>query len=217
MRCESRKGVNVEVRLRGCSPASAWRRSAWDTPGALQRFSLLFVVGALLVVVACGGDEGVGREGTKTAAVERAERRSFDGAPPVIPHEPFSAGCVSCHNSEGVAVPDVGFSPPSPHEETAGMSAISRCRQCHVFRQSDTLFVENTFVGLRQDLRTGRRLNLLAPPVIPHQVLMRENCAACHAGPAAREEILTSHPDRVRCRQCHLEQLTTGEFAASGP
>ena len=170
----------------------------------------------LLVLVACGGGDGVpvpDHEGAvKTAALERAERRAYDGAPPVIPHENFSITCTECHNLEGVAVEGTGFSPPSPHEVTRGMSAISRCRQCHVFRETETLFVDNSFVGLRQDLRRGRRLYDGAPPVIPHKILMRENCRACHAGPAAREEIRTSHPERARCRQCHVEQTTNAVF-----
>lgn len=148
----------------------------------------------------------------KTAALERAERRLFDGAPPVIPHVPFGMACVACHNRDGVAVPDVGFAPASPHVETAGMSGASHCQQCHVWRGTDEVFSANEFVALRQDLRTGRRLNTLAPPVVPHAVFMRENCIACHSGAAAREEIRTSHPERVRCRQCHLEQRTAGEF-----
>ena len=44
---------------------------------------------------------------------------------------------------------------------------------------------------VRQDLRQGKRLNALAPPPIPHKPFMRENCVACHSGPAAREEIRT--------------------------
>lgn len=148
----------------------------------------------------------------KTAATERALRRGYDGAPPVIPHEDFGSTCTDCHNKEGVSVPGIGFSPPSPHEATAGMSAISRCRQCHVFRQTETVFVESRFVGLHQDLRHGRRLNPEAPPVMPHPVFMRENCLACHSGPAAREEIRTTHPERARCRQCHVEQVTTSTF-----
>ncbi|MCB1057222.1 MAG: hypothetical protein KDD11_17105 [Acidobacteria bacterium] len=146
----------------------------------------------------------------------RAERRLFDGAPPVIPHQPFGAPCISCHNLEGKAVEGVGFAPPSPHELTGGMSALSRCQQCHVFQVTDQPWVDNTFVGLRQDLRQGTRLYDGAPPVIPHQLLMRDNCLACHAGPAAREEIRTSHPERIRCRQCHVAQTTTSEFRPPG-
>jgi cytochrome c-type protein NapB len=44
---------------------------------------------------------------------------------------------------------------------------------------------------------------------------MRENCAACHTGPAAREEIRTSHPERTRCRQCHVP-VTTREIFTHG-
>ena len=168
-------------------------------------------------IAGCAAQDGSDPTATKSDAAVRAERRLFDGAPPVIPHEPFSAGCVSCHNIEGVAVEGVGFSPPSPHEQTSGMSAMSRCRQCHVFRQGADQFVANSFVGLRQDLRAGRRLNRLSPPVIPHQVQMRENCAACHTGPAAREAIRTTHPERVRCRQCHVEQVADGLFRPAGP
>ncbi len=95
------------------------------------------------------------------------------------------------------------------------MSAMSRCGQCHVFRSTDTLFADNDFAGLAQDLRRGKRLHDLAPPVVPHKVFMRENCVACHTGPAAREEIRTTHPERVRCRQCHVEQRSTETFVES--
>ncbi len=148
----------------------------------------------------------------KTSAQDRAQRRAYDGAPPVIPHETFPSPCTECHNERGIQVNGVGFSPPSPHELTAGMSATSRCVQCHVFKTTAGEFRTSSFAGLQQDLRHGRRLNSLAPPVIPHLVLMRENCFACHDGAAAREEIRTSHPERERCRQCHLEQKTTTAF-----
>jgi cytochrome c-type protein NapB len=152
---------------------------------------------------------------TKTAALQRAERRLYDGAPPVIPHEEQSATCTSCHNQEGMSVAGLGFAPPSPHSETAGLGEVRYCRQCHLFQRvadPGDVFVANTFVGLSQDLRHGRRLNPLAPPVIPHRVFMRENCVACHSGPAAREEIRTSHPERMNCRQCHVEQVTSDTF-----
>ena len=92
------------------------------------------------------------------------------------------------------------------------MSALSRCTQCHVYQASDDVFVASEYVEFRQDLRKGRRLNPIAPPVIPHQIQMRENCLACHSGPAAREEIRTSHPERKRCSQCHVPATTVEEF-----
>lgn len=149
----------------------------------------------------------------KSTPRTRAARRAYDGAPPAIPHENFGMVCTACHNAQGMDLAEIGFAPPSPHEATQGMSSLSRCRQCHVFTRTEGLFVENEFVGLRQDLRRGKRLNPFAPPTIPHKTFMRENCLACHSGPAAREEIRTSHPERALCRQCHVAVTTTASFA----
>ena len=169
----------------------------------------------LLGSTACGPSDKIpvpGREGAeKTMASSRAQRRAFDGAPAVVPHEDFG-DCTSCHDLEGVEIPDVGFAPAYPHERTEGMGRTARCRQCHVFRLTDERFVENGFVALRQDLRGGARAQLGAPPVIPHHTFMRENCAGCHDGPAAREEVRTSHPERTRCRQCHVPAVTRATF-----
>jgi cytochrome c-type protein NapB len=114
-----------------------------------------------------------------------------------------------------MAVADVGFAPPAPHLATRGMEAGARCEQCHVYRRSDDVWRESRFEGLAQDLRHGRRLTVTAPPVMPHAAFMRENCLACHGGPAAREEIRTSHPERARCRQCHVERQTSAVFASA--
>jgi len=174
----------------------------------------------VLLLAACGAESGKGeiavpgREGaSKTVAALRAQRRLFDGAPPVIPHVDFGSTCTTCHNETGMAVPNVGFAPPMPHVATKGMSAISNCRQCHVEQRADEPFRETNFVGLRQDLRRGKRLFEGAPPVLPHPIFMRENCLACHTGPAAREEIRCDHPERARCTQCHLERHTTETFS----
>jgi len=203
--------------MRKIAPGRCGRSNA-GTPSAGHPLVVL-AVATVVLAVGCT-DHGstaaqvpAGAVVAKSTAVERAERRLFDGAPPVIGHRDFGIECVECHNRRGTEVAGVGYAPPTPHELTAGIGATARCRQCHVFRQTDELFVRNTFVGLPQDLRPGRRLAALAPPVIPHPVFMRENCAACHTGPAAREEIRTSHPERERCRQCHAERTTTAVFA----
>lgn len=181
--------------------------------------SIGFACLTFVPITACRYDSGQvavpGIEGaTKTAAKLRAERRLYDGAPPVIAHGPMGADCTGCHTLEGMAVEGLGFAPPAPHEKTLGLSAMSRCEQCHVFRKTDEVFVESEFTGLEQNLRHGRKLNQLAPPVMPHKSFMRENCIACHSGPAAREEIRTPHPERARCRQCHVEQKATDEFVS---
>jgi len=173
----------------------------------------------ILLAVACGDDEKTtvavpGHPGAeKSAASVRAERRAFDGAPPVIPHAPFGAQCVNCHTPAGIEVPGVGFAPPSPHRETKGMEGTTYCTQCHVWKVTDGVFRENEFAGLRQDLREGKSAMPGSPPVIPHAVQMRENCMACHTGPAAREPIRCDHPERVACRQCHLERVVDTLFA----
>lgn len=173
----------------------------------------------IVLLAACAREEAEkvpvpGREGAvKSAAAVRARRRAYDGAPPVIPHPNMGMGCMNCHTKTGMSVPQLGFAPAMPHAITAGLSAMSRCTQCHVFRETRELFRENTFAGLAQDLRHGERAHPLAPPVMPHSVFMRENCTACHTGPAAREEIRCDHPERPRCTQCHVPRLTGEEFS----
>lgn len=151
-------------------------------------------------------------ERLKSAASVRAQRRAFDGAPPTIPHASMGVDCTSCHNERGLEVPALGFAPPSPHAHTHGLSELSRCEQCHVYRASDTLFAASDFQPLAQQLARGDRLYPGAPPVMPHGTLMRESCAACHSGPAAREEIRCSHPERANCSQCHVAQTTHDTF-----
>jgi cytochrome c-type protein NapB len=189
---------------------------------SLRRFVLsAFGVSVALIgtvwASGCSVDEGAdGRQPAvaQNSASVRAARRAYDGAPPVAGHEDFGMTCTACHDLQGMPVEGVGFAPASPHDGTDQAYSTMRCRQCHVFQLDDGLFVENSFVGLPQDLRPGRRLTSLSPPTIPHRIFMRENCAACHMGPGARTEIVTSHPERNRCRQCHVA-VTTPEFFSS--
>lgn len=211
MRRSRRKSVDGEI------PAPFPIDRTHPRRGRRSRFwaPLLLLLGGCAVEV----EETVlveGRPGAvKTAADARAKRRLFDGAPPVVPHQDFQIDCAGCHDARGMDVAGVGFAPPSPHRDTSGMSAISRCVQCHVFAGDAEPLVANAFVGMRQDLRRGARLNALAPPTIPHKTFMRENCLACHSGPAAREEVRTDHPERVRCRQCHVPAVTRTVFEPS--
>jgi cytochrome c-type protein NapB len=181
--------------------------------------TVLLTVGTLVVApLGCGEGAWVpiaGTDAVKSAAAVRAERRLYDGAPPVVPHQDFGSRCSACHDGQGMPVSGLGFAPASPHDATRNAGATQRCRQCHVFVLADDEFVGSSFQGLRQDLRRGSRLAANAPPTIPHLVLMRENCTACHSGPAARAEIVTSHPERVRCRQCHVPVTTGGVFTST--
>ncbi len=173
---------------------------------------------AALVAAGCadtGKVEVPDQEGAlKSSAAVRAERRAYDGAPPTIPHEDSGTNCSNCHNERGRSVSGVGFAPASPHVDTRYASGTMRCRQCHVFQETDGLFVATSYEGVPQDLAAGDRATPGAPPRIPHRVLMRENCAACHDGPGAREGIRTAHPERTRCRQCHVPIEASGEFTS---
>ena len=176
---------------------------------------------AVLALVAAGcSDTGKisvpGREGAvKSTASVRADRRAYDGAPPTIPHESFGAACTGCHDERGQSVSGLGFAPASPHDNTSKAGGTTRCRQCHVFRTTDDLFVGSEYEGIPQDLAAGDRASAGAPPRIPHRILMRENCVACHDGPGAREEARTTHPERTRCRQCHVPITDRTVFESS--
>ena len=141
---------------------------------------------------------------TKSSPGVRAERRAYSGAPPVIPHQPVGVECSRCHHTRGIHVADLGFAPPSPHHATERAAAMVRCRQCHAYRSTDERFRDTTFRGMRAKTGGASRAHPGAPPTIPHPTLMRNNCLACHDGPAARESIRCHHPTRIRCRQCHV-------------
>lgn len=150
---------------------------------------------------------------TITPSAIRAARRAYSGAPPVIPHPPLGASCIQCHSESGQASPPLGFAPPNPHLKTPGIGKYANCRQCHLFRRADAqdFFRTNEFIGFQPAGTKGNRLYSTAPPVIPHQHFMRESCVSCHTGTAARPEIRCTHPDRVNCRQCHVNAPPVGD------
>lgn len=128
--------------------------------------------------------------------------RAFPGAPPVIPHrlaDPTSYGgqtCLACHGDGGWVPKLDAYAPVTPHPE------LANCVQCHVAASALAPFRRTTFEaaappGLRRAALPG------SPPPIPHDFQMRDNCLACHAGPAAVRELRVTHPERVDCRQCH--------------
>jgi cytochrome c-type protein NapB len=90
------------------------------------------------------------------------------------------------------------YAPVTPHPE------MINCRQCHVIQNSKTLFTSANLVKVRAPKVGVNNALIGTPPMIPHQIQMRENCLSCHAGPAAPKEIRVSHPERVNCRQCHV-------------
>ena len=135
----------------------------------------------------------------------RAAGRAYDGAPPVIPHA-LIGECATCHDDDGMAIVGIGIAPASPHGSVGAAGLFKRCRQCHVPSGTAAVMVSSRFNGLPQGAWKGGRATPGAPPTIPHTLQLRENCLSCHGGPASRVEIRTSHPERPRCRQCHVPQ-----------
>jgi len=141
------------------------------------------------------------------ALTERAARRAFDGAPPVVPHpiaQDSSAVCLACHGP-GLAIKDKTASKMS-HAQ------YSSCTQCHVpaggmgLPTTESallaLLAANEFVSLAPP-RKGSRAWPQAPPTIPHGTLMRSDCLSCH-GSNGLFGLRTPHPDRQSCVQCHV-------------
>ena len=145
----------------------------------------------------------------KIAALkDRANRRAYDGAPPVVPHpitRDSSAACLACHG-QGLQVKD-RFASKISHPTFGGS-----CTQCHVsaqiaFTAAETAsfsepLTENTFQG-KAAPAAGARAWKGAPPTVPHRTLMRSDCMSCH-GPNGSLALRTPHPDRQACAQCHV-------------
>lgn len=163
----------------------------------------------------------------RTLATFRA-LRAYDGAPPRVPHglttEEFrTTRCKTCHERGGYAMRFQAYAPVTPHPQ------LGNCLQCHLTDDAvvGAALPANNPDGLcRQCHNPGaapvtrlyadwgaaeRAVSIHVsgetPPVIPHDLEMRADCLACHAGPGAVEEIRTRHPERTNCRQCHLAQV----------
>ncbi|MDN5202307.1 hypothetical protein QQ008_13055 [Fulvivirgaceae bacterium BMA10] len=132
--------------------------------------------------------------------------RAFPGAPPMIPHPLISEKgiggktCLQCHENGGYVAQFKAFAPVVPHPD------LIYCKQCHVPAEVSGNFKSTNWEKHpHPDIQNSAMIG--SPPVIPHDLQMRENCLACHAGPAAPKEILVSHPMRINCRQCHVPVL----------
>ena len=132
------------------------------------------------------------------------DNKAFHGAPPSIPHPVANENtigadaCLQCHQNGGFVKKFDAYAPVTPHPE------MINCRQCHVAVYTSSEFEKNNFYK-KEAPKAGTNNALVgSPPVIPHQIQMRENCLSCHAGPAAPAEIRVTHPERINCRQCHV-------------
>lgn len=149
--------------------------------------------------------QGEPKRDLAAAVVARGKRRAFEGAPPVIPHavgQMTVPACLACHENGAVVDGRVARAMSHKPEES--------CVQCHVAmadprppgaKGSPSLSLANSFARF-QPPAEGARAWKGAPPVIPHEVRMRDNCLACH-GPAGEPGLRVSHPERQNCLQCH--------------
>jgi len=142
--------------------------------------------------------------GWEMSEAERASRRAFEGAPPVMPHsEDFSGGrqtCLDCH-ARGMSIGDRRARAMSHHP-------MPNCVQCHVEAETSVFAAfdpgppANAFSGLTAAGR-GKRAYEGAPPTVPHGTELRQTCLSCH-GEYGWEGIRIDHAGRASCVQCHI-------------
>ncbi len=143
------------------------------------------------------------------------DNRAYPGAPPSIPHpvkEKLGMGgniCLQCHQNGGFVEKFNAYAPVTPHPD------MINCKQCHVEQQTQSKFVDTEFYKKPAPAVGANNALPGSPPVIPHELQMRENCLACHAGPAAVKELWFDHPERINCRQCHVPKEADLEHVES--
>jgi len=135
--------------------------------------------------------------------------RAYAGAPPSVPHEIDdevfrTQNCNICHERGGFVAKFNAYTPVTPHPQYAN------CLQCHA-RSGKGRFVEIDWKSTKKPVLHRPALPGNPPP-IPHALQLRDNCLACHAGPAAVPEVRTSHPERLNCRQCHVPRQVQNIF-----
>jgi len=149
-------------------------------------------------------DESTGRTLNKFYS-----RRQYPGSPPAIPHPVEVHGkeleCLKCHANGGWTTILKRMTPVTPHPEHTS------CQQCHLWPVTHNLFRANDWQTVPPP-RLGRSYLPGAPPPIPHDLQMRENCQACHVGPGTVVEIRMKHKWWGNCRQCHVPDRPVEPF-----
>ena len=136
------------------------------------------------------------------------ELRQYPGSPPRVPHavpvffRDDNSDCIACHERGGYDSGQDAYAPVTPHPEN------ENCYQCHVPQRTENLFVKTNWLSIYPP-KLGRSQLGGSPPPIPHSLQLREDCIACHSGPAAVAEIRVEHASRGNCRQCHVPMVRT--------
>ena len=126
----------------------------------------------------------------RAASAGAGDGRMQPFAPPPIPHAAHpDAACTDCHGDRRQdAVPAI------PHQVRGW------CQSCHVYDAPLKGRRGQPFKGEPRGVRAYPG----APPAIPHPVLMRENCQACHGRERHPGLRRNPHPGRADCKSCHL-------------
>ncbi|MBT3234703.1 MAG: cytochrome C [Bdellovibrionales bacterium] len=147
------------------------------------------------------------RKGKKRRLKSYYALRAFHGAPPTIPHSIKNkkgkrSKCLSCHKKDRYISKYKSYAPLTPHPEYID------CGQCHVLaNRKNGIFKKGISWKSYNPPKTNRSVFPGAPMSVPHSFQFREACSKCHVGPTALKEVRTKHPERLNCRQCHINQL----------
>lgn len=193
------------VASRGVPTAAAIPAPTYDEigRGALRAGENLATWAAMAQALRAEDAKPVTDMATRRASLAtRAERRAYNGAPPVIPHAAYALddrSCLACHGQALRLSTRTAKALPHPH--------LTNCTQCHApaappfFEGQGGTLADNAWVGIPAP-REGARAAPGAPPAVPHTLHMRNNCLACH-GTHGWPGMQTSHPERRSCLQCH--------------
>lgn len=203
---EARRSKPLRVAVAGDVPPARTHaeleRRPWGTGPRASGWSRAVDIAADASTRLDGQSEGVS---------ERAWRRAYDGAPPVVPH-PIRSGsapeCLACHSeSFELAGRRAGDLPHTPY---------ASCTQCHVPAAPSLPnpaddgpdVASSRWQGLGPP-GAGAVAYAGAPPAVPHTTWMRDRCDSCH-GAAGSAALQTPHPERRSCLQCHPAHSPTG-------
>jgi len=166
--------------------------------------------------------------------------RAFPGAPPRVPHgltdeEYRETSCNLCHLRGGWVARFSTYAPVTPHPDYVSClqchvpqdTLVGRtfpipgdsasCPQCHIDPDAELeTFVELDWVPAAWP-ETNSQAMPESPHRIPHDFQMRSNCLACHSGPGAVVDLRTDHPERLNCRQCHVQAMADIELFPEPP
>ena len=149
---------------------------------------------------ACGGKGAAPAVARSTS--ERAMERATTAAPADDSARRSQRTCVTCHDNDGTVIDGVGIAPhrrmaTTPRRATCSAAPMPRARKgkpCGGLPLTGLLQGRGgDDVPLRAHRDHSSHVQCASKRSVPH-------------GEAARVELRTTHPERTRCRQCHVPE-----------